>query len=575
MANLKAPSRRRPMPLRGGSLGSHRWPLVVLCVVAIFIAFSVVAPSVGIFGRSFYTPESGFTLDWYRETLASSLVLKATMNTAIVVVGATLIAIVSGVVLAWLVSRTDVPFARLLSIAPIMPLFFPPVVAAVAWVLLLSPDVGLINGFLGAVSGGAIGPISIYNVWGVTWVVGIYITPYVYLTISNAFQQYDGAYEEAARSAGASTLTILSKVTIPLLRPAIMAGAMLAFISALADFSIPQIIGKAGNVNVYTTLIYDFLRRYPREIAPAAVLSSIMVIVTMSVLWLQRRMLRQRSRFVTMSGKGLRRNRLSLGRWRWPLFAGVVVYVLVTVILPGFALINVSLQKYWSGKLSLSGLTLENFAWLTDASSLVTESLLNSGRLGIIGATIGMLFAVLIAHTVVRSRLKGRGVLDYLSTFPAAVPATVLGAGLLIIYLGPPFALYGTNVLLLIAYVAHYLPQGTRTATAAFQQGSSEMDEASYVCGASWLTTFRRVAVPLIGPIIAGGWLFLFVLMSRELSASALVASPSTPVISVAILQLWSDGSIPRLAAVSLVVVALSATLTLVVQRVGNLSGAR
>ena len=549
--------------------------MIVLCIVAVFIVFSVVAPSVGIFGRSFYAPASGFTLDWYRETLASSIVLSATLNTAIVVVGATVIALGSGVVLAWLVTRTDVPFVRFLSIAPIMPLFFPPVVGAVAWVLLLSPDVGLINGFLRAVSGGAIGPINIYNVWGVTWVIGIYTTPYVYLTVSNAFQQYDGAYEEAARSAGASTVTILRKITIPLLRPAIMASAMLAFISALADFSIPQIVGKAGNVNVYTTLIYDFLRRYPREIAPAAVLSSIMVVVTLGVLWFQRRMLRQRSRFVTMSGKGLRRNRLSLGRWRWPLFAGVVGYVLVAVILPVFALINVSLQNYWSGKISLGGLTLENFTWLTDGSSLVTTSLLNSGRLGAIGATVGMLMAVLIAYTVVRSRLKGRGVLDYLSTFPAAVPATVLGAGLLIVYLGPPFALYGSNVLLLIAYVAHYLPQGTRTATAAFQQGSSEMDEASYVCGASWPTTFRRIAVPLIGPIIAGGWLFLFVLMSRELSASALVASPSTPVISVAILQLWNDGSIPRLAAVSLVVVALSAILTLIVQRVGNFKGAQ
>src|SRR5690606_20026557 len=289
----------------------------------------------------------------------------------------------------------------------------------------------------------------------------------------------------------------------------------------------------------------------------------------------QRRLLRRSSRFVTMSGKGLRRTRLSLGPWRWPLFVGIALYVLITVILPAFALLNVSLRRHWSSTLSVEGLTLDNFAWVTGGYNLATESMLNSGRLSVIGATVGMLLSVLIAYTVVRSRLRGRGALDYLAMFPSAIPATVLGAGLLMIYLGPPIALYGSNILLLIAYVANHLPQGTRTATAAFHQVSPEMDEASYVCGASWLTTFRRIAIPLIGPIVAGGWLFLFVLMSRELSASVLVASPSTPVVSVVILDLWSNGSVPQLAAVRVVVLVLSATLTLVVQRVGNRWGAR
>src|SRR5690606_38238495 len=293
--------------------------------------------------------------------------------TAIVVIGATTIAVVSGVVLAWLVSRTDIPFARVLTIVPVMPLFFPPVVGAVAWVLLLAPEVGLINEFLRTVTGGAVGPVNIYNVWGVTWVVGIYITPYVYLMIANAFQQYDGAYEEAARTAGVPTLTVLTRITVPLLRPAIMAGAMLAFITALAQFSIPAIIGKTGNVDVYTTLIYDMLRSYPRQLDSAAVLSSLMVAVTMGVLWYQRRLLRRSSRFVTMSGKGLRRTRLSLGPWRWPLFVGIALYVLITVILPAFALLNVSLRRHWSSTLSLEGLTLDNFAWVTDGYNLATE----------------------------------------------------------------------------------------------------------------------------------------------------------------------------------------------------------
>ncbi|GAA0935188.1 iron ABC transporter permease [Pseudonocardia zijingensis] len=555
-------------------MGSHQWPLAIFVVVAGFVAFSVVAPSIGIFSNSVLS-DDGFTLHWYRDTLLSPLVLSATVNTAIVVVGATVIAVVIGVGLAWLVSRTDLPFARWLTVIPVMPLFFPPVVGAVAWVVLLAPQAGLINAAIRSITGKTTGPFDIYNVWGVTAVVGLYITPYVYLMIANAFRQYDSSYEEAARTAGAPMLTVLWRVTLPLLRPAITAGALLAFITAIAQFSIPALIGRTGNVEVYTTLIYDMLRRYPRELEPAAVLSSIMVVVTMVVLWIQRRLLRRSARFVTMGGKGLRRTRLALGPWRWPLFACVISYVVIAVILPMFALVNLSVRTYWAPTVGFDGLTLDNFRWVFDGYNRTVESIFNSGYLSFVGATLGMLLSVLIAFIVVRGRVKGRRALDYLATFPAAVPATVLGAGLLMIYLGPPIALYGTNALLIIAYVAHLLPQGTRTATAAFQQVGSEMDEASFVCGAGWTTTFRRIVLPLVAPLIAGGWIFLFVLMTREVSASVLIASPQTPVVSIVLLDLWGNGDVPRLAAFSVVVIALCAVLTVLVQRFGHRSGAR
>lgn len=555
------------------AIGSHRWPYIISGVVGIFVAVTVVAPMMLLLVRTFLPAAGGgFTLQVYVDAFTGQRTLTALGNTLILVAGSTALAVGTGVALAWVIARTDVPFRRVLNLVPIMPLFFPPVVGAVSWVFLLGENAGLVNVFLRNALPGlwASGPFNIFSLTGMIWVTGLYITPYVYLIVLVAFRKYDTSLDEAALISGVRARSILRGITLPVLTPAIFAGALLAMVTAMAQFAIPAILGGPAQIPVLTTEIYNNLRRHPRNVEEAAALAVITVAITIVALYLQRRMLRGKDRFVTIGGKGSRQTRTKLGRWRWPVLVGVAGYVVVSVVAPLIALLNVSFRSYWSATLSLDGLTLANYDYIVNHYALTWTSIRTSVVLATVGATIGMALAAMISYTVVKSRIRGRGVIDYVATLPVAVPATVLGAGLLLLFLEPPFALYGTTVLLVMAYVANFLPHGVRTSNASFHQVASELEQSALVCGNSWPGTFRTITMPLVSPALAGGWVFLFILMSRELSASALLASPRTTVMSVVVLDLWNSGAFPRLATFSMIVLAVSTLMTIVSLRVGN-----
>lgn len=558
-------------------IGSHNLPYAASFIVSAFILIAVVAPLAIIFAQTFVDDSGSLSLATYRDTFGTSRIARAVLNTTIVVLGSTVMAVLLGTGLAWVLARTDVPFRRVLNLLPVMPMFMPPIVGAVAWVFLLGENAGLVNIALRAVIPGyaaSSGPLNIFSLTGIIWVIGIYTTPYVYLIILAAFRQYDASLEEAARVAGSKTLAILRRITLPVLTPAIVAGALLAFVMAMAQFAIPVILGRPANIEVLTTVIYGNLRRFPRDINSAAALCALTVVVTAGALYVQRRMTRGSERFVTVTGKGARKKRTPLGRWRWPVFGAMVTYVVVAVVGPLIALVNVSLRPFWSTDLSLETVTFASFQQIA-ARSIVWESLGNSLWLAFCGATIGMLLATMTTYTIMRTKIRARNIIDYAAMLPVAVPATVLGAALLLFFLEPPLALYGTNALLIIAYVANFLPHGTRSSNAAFGQVGSELEEAALACGSSWLTALRRITLPLVGPGIAAGWVFLFVLMSREVSASALLAGPQTPVMAITLLDLWLGGRMPQLAAFSLLVLAVSAVMTIAALWVGEKVGTK
>jgi iron(III) transport system permease protein len=353
------------------------------------------------------------------------------------------------------------------------------------------------------------------------------------------------------------------------MRPAILAGFTLAFATSLAEFSIPRVIGQPAGIPLVTTTIYNFLLSYPQQIQSATVLSLVLVAVTLLVLWLQRRFLKVGARFVVVGGKSAASQRIDLGRARWPALAGIIAFVLATVVLPVIALLDVSFRRFWDSGLGFDQLTPRNYVDVAH-TGVLTESIRNSVLFAAVGATAGMVLASLVAYIVVRTRATGRALVDQVAALPLAVPATVLGTGMLIVFLGPPVALYGTNLLLLLGYVAHYLPQGVRTVTAGFFQVDRGVEEAAYVAGSGWLGTFRRITLPLVAPVVLGGWIFLFVLMVREVSISVLVATPNTPVIGVQIVDLSQFGNAPRLAAFSTIVLVICIVPTALVTALGR-----
>lgn len=553
--------------------GSNRVPQLVFVVIALAMVVFVVVPIGSMLIQTVYSGHAGFLgLRIYSEVFGQPQIERALEDTGLMAVVSTTIALCLGTVLAWIISSTNMPLVRYLGIIPLLPMFLPPLIGAIGWEFLLSPGPGLLNILLRDILPGAqaSGPLNIYSLWGIMWVNSIYVTPYVYLIALTAFRQYDTSLDEAARVAGSGTLATFRRVTVPLLRPGLMAGVVLALITSLGDFSIPLILGAPNQTPFLTTQIYDELSNFPENDQAAAALSIITIIITITALYVQRRMLRGQNRFVTLAGKGARRRLTDLGRIRrWVVFVLLLAYIVLTVVVPIIAIFNVSLRRYWTANLGLHGVTWSNYS-LVFHDSIAVSSVRNSLELAFIGASVGMLLAVLIAQTVQRSKVRGRSALDYISTIPLAIPGTVFGASLLIFFLNGPIVLYGSDLLLLIAYIAFFLPQGFRTASASLAQLSPELEESAMVCGSGWFGAMRSVTLPLLTPAIASGWIFMFILISREVSMSALLASDNTTVMSVAIINFWQNGYLPELAAFSVIVLLISAVLTVLAQVIGN-----
>jgi iron(III) transport system permease protein len=559
--------------MRRRESSGRRLPQFVFIVITLAMTIFVILPIGAMLVQTVYQGHTGFSgFATYREVFGQPETVRALLDTLYLAAGSMVLALAMGTGLAWIISSTNVPLAKYMNIAPLLPMLLPPLIGAVGWEFLLSPRPGLLNIALRAILPGnsGTGPLNIYSLWGMIWVNSLYVTPYVFVIVNNALRNHDSSLDEAARVAGSPTRTILRQITIPMLRPALLGGAILALVTSIGDFSVPLILGEPTQIPVLTTLIYNELSNYPQNVQAAAALGTVLIAVTLVALYFQGRWLRGSSRFVTVGGRGARHRTTTLSAGsRWSLFALLVIYVLLVVVAPILAILNVALRPYWTTDVSLKGLTWHNFG-LVFQDPVAMLSVENSLKLAFVGASVGIVIAVLIAYTVQRSKVRGRRVLDYAATIPLAIPGTVFGASLLIFFLDGPVVLYGTNLLLIIAYVAYFLPQGFRTSSAALAQTSPELEEAAVVCGSGWLRSLGKITMPIIRPSVASAWVFLFILMSREVAMSALLASAQTSVISFAMISMWSSGSLSELAAYSVVILLISAGLTIIAQFVGN-----
>jgi iron(III) transport system permease protein len=557
LAETKTASRPRRSRSGGG-----KWPTVIAIVVAAFLLLTIVAPVTWALIQTLF-PNGQFGFGVYREVFApESATLAAIKNTFAMVIGGTLISVVMGILLAWVVQRTDVPFARILRVIPKLPVFLPPIVGAVGWVFLLTNSIGFLNVALRKLFDiqADTGPFNINTMAGMIFVTGVYLTPYVFITVSAAFQQYGSAVEEAALVAGCKPFSTFMRITLPLLRPAITSGALLVFVIAMSEFAIPLLLGKPANIPVMTTQIFYKLQTFPRQTGHAAALAVVAITMTLLALFAQRKVLAgESSRFVSQGSRGDAERKVALRGMRWPVFALVALYALFTVAAPILAIRNVALSRFWSADFERSNLTLQNFERVLFEVPSTWPAVLNSLQFSAIAATAGVLVAIGVFIVSQRSRVPGRGAIEYIAMLPISIPATVLAAAMVLFFIYPPLSLYGTNALLVIAYMVHFLPQGLRTMSASFQQLNPVMEEASAVSGVSWWTTFRTVTVPLILPALVSAWMLVFALSNREVSASVLVAPAGTPLLGPTVLDLYGNGAFTDLAAFSVLILIITA----------------
>lgn len=497
-------------------------------------------------------------------------------NTVFIVLTSGVLALVIGSFLAWLNERTDARLGVVTDALPLVPFLLPPIAGAIGWVLLLSPRAGLLNGWLRDVFGlvgmefagpGGLpeGPFDIYSWWGMIFTYTLYQVPYIFLMISSGLRNMDPSLEEQSAVCGRGLLGTLRRVTIPGLRPSLGAGILLMVWFGFALFSVPVIIGTGANIEVLSVRIVRLLTfTFPPQTDVAVGLSLFIILFVGTAYWWQRRIL-SRGHHVTVGGKGHRHTRIELGKWRWPARLFMLGYVMLAAILPLIALVLVALNNFWTPDIQWGNLGLEAFRRALFDDIATARALRNSVTLAIVGGVIGIIAAAMVALLVRRSSGRTSKVIDGIIKLPAAVSTIVIAVGFILAFAGPPFNLHGTFLILLLAYLALYMPQGSVAADAAAGQVGDELTEASAVSGATGLRTFRKVSLPIMLPGLVAGWALLFVRMAGDLSASAILSGLSNTVVGFRILEIFRGGSYPLLAALSVVLTVITSSVLILV----------
>src|SRR3954464_8466346 len=415
---------------------SRAWVAFLFAVLAFLVAYPLAMLLVGALTETNPVIE-GFaamrpSLVNFVKVLGNSNVSEALVNSLIMCTGGTAIAVLIGLAFSWIVVRTDTPGKRFIAAASVLPLFVPPLVAGVAWVILGSPKTGLINTFLKW--GGLDWRVDFYTMGGMIFIFGIYYAPYVYMFTSSALRNMDPSLEEAAEISGASAFATLFSVTFPLIMPAIVSGMLLSFIVMLGIYGIPAVLGAPTNISVLTTYIFKLTNWSPPLYNTAAAVAIILMAVTGALVFLQQKVLSGRS-YTTVAGKAFRPRNLDLGPWRWLTLALAVVYLFVVVVLPTLALIVTAFRKFmftrdFASLIDMRQYSLMHFYSIFD-NPLTMRSIYNAVEVGIITAVVGGALAFAIGYTVHRTNVAGRRGIDLIATVPVAIPGLVVGVAYL------------------------------------------------------------------------------------------------------------------------------------------------
>jgi iron(III) transport system permease protein len=469
-------------------------------------------------------------------------------NTALVACLATIMAVLFGFALAWILTRTAIPGRAVLERLLELPYYMTPLVGALAWGVLLGPKTGLINQLWRLLGSGDL--FDIYTPYGIAWVMALFEGTVAFVMISAAMKSMDPALEESSRVLGAGKLHTALRITLPMVAPGVVSATIFVFAEMLGSFAAAFVLGVPGRFYVVTTAIWQATLSYPPEYGRAAAMGLSLFLVMLVMLFLSRLILR-RGNYATITGKGFRPRALDVGRLRWLLLAVCWTYVALSVVLPLGALLLTSFQRFATVIMSQSIFTLANYQSALQMGAL-GSALENSLLLGFVVATIAVPLVSVLVWIVYRANMPGGRLIEALIMFPQAVPRLVFGLGLLWAWLTIPIPIYGTLWLLGIAYLTVFLPLGMRTMAGVVLQVDRGLEECARVCGASWWHQMRTVTLPLLRPGMVAAWLLIFIAGVRELGVSVFLMGPNAKVIAPSIVNSWLSSSSELSAAMAL-----------------------
>ncbi|MGQ0445702.1 MAG: ABC transporter permease [Beijerinckiaceae bacterium] len=472
------------------------------------------------------------------------------------------LSVVIGVGMAWAVARTDMPGKGFVRACVIGSFITPPFLGALAWILLAAPQAGALNKALALLLGIQPTVLNIYSLTGLCFVMAIYAYPFAYLFTAASLELMSSEVEDAALILGASMWRTIRSITIPIVLPAILGSFVLVFVESLALLGSPLLLTTPARIQLITTQVYEFFQ-YPARIEYAAAYSLPLLLITVALVLLQNRLLRKRS-FATLTGKGGARLLVELGGWRYVVLGACLLVCALSLFLPYMALLLASVSKAWGQGLSLANITLEHFRWILVSHGTTQQAILNTLWFSAAAACLAMILAFAAAYIQARRLVPGAQMFGYAAMFPAVIPGIVLAIGFLAAFASPPFFLYGTPTILILAFTTRFLPIAYVSSSSSLRNVHPEFEDAARILGASAGRAVRSVTVPLVGKGLLSGWLLVMLSGIRELSAAIFLFAASTKVMAILLIDLSEEGQFERLAALSVLMLIMTLALVIV-----------
>lgn len=570
---------RWPITQKQGSVFS--WDVVLMATSVVVLVFLISVPLLMTFFNAFRGPsdflpferQARYTLENFTLAYSGTQTTKIYVDTAVFAVLSVALGFVVGVALAWLVERTDIPFRNGIFVLVLVPIMVPPINAAVAWIFMLGQRNGLFNVFIRSVLGlEGTGPFDIFTLYGMVIVQGLGMATIMFLLMSASLRSMDPALEEASGVSGASPWKTFLRVTLPILTPSILSVLILGFIFAIESFEIPLVLGLGARKSVFASAMFWALSPaagLPRYGEVAALALSFLSF-TYILFYIYARVTRNAARYATVTGKGYRARRIALGRWKWPALAFIVVYGLFQVVFPMLILVWASFLTRFEvpSFAALGELSLEPYRRLLEDSQFAL-ALRNSFVVALGSALLVTFVSAMVAWVVVRTNVFGKRLLDFIASSSVAIPGVIAGLSFVIFYLtvNKWVPLYGTVWVLVLAY-AYRLAVAYRTNVAGLTQISKELEEASHASGATGITTFRRVLIPLLAPSLSVGFMLIFFLGFRDFTLALLLSGKNNIVLSVLLWRRITGNDLGEAAALSVITVGMLVVMAVLLRSV-------
>jgi iron(III) transport system permease protein len=540
-------------------------PVLYAFVAVLYVL--IVLPLSWLFLYSFSDPHGAFTLRNFYRLFTESSFYDPLATTFIIATASALFCCAVAAPMGWLVARTDLPLSGVVRALVTASFVTPPFLGAIAWELLAAPNSGLLNQIFRAVTGAEqdVHLFNIYTLTGIIFVISCYTFPYVFVLVANSLDRTPGELEDASSILGGGRWVTARRVTIPLVLPALLAGALVAFLQAMTLFGSPAILALPAGFHTMTTKIWS-LFQYPPKFELAAAASLPLLILTVVLLRAEHMILGRRG-YSVVGGKYGAPRLIPLHRWRWPAFGLCLAVLMLPVFLPYAALLNAAFSPVATTFLTIHNGTLHNVQFVLFELSAASLALKNTVILGTAAATVGTALALVIAYITARQAVAGHRLFGFLATAPIAIPGIVLGVGLFLSYTRPPFVLYGTLWILLIAFVTIALPSAYQQLQAAFRTIHPELEDASRILGAGRLQSLWRITAPLLRTGVTATWCFIFVGVMRELSAAIILFTSETKVISVLIYDLNESGDLGAISVIGLGMLLITFAVVIGVNR--------